>query len=48
MESYCQDQGLSIDQLKWSFNGQLVTKHQTPEELNMKDEDGIVDLSPSG
>uniref|UniRef100_A0A8C4QVN4 Small ubiquitin-related modifier n=1 Tax=Eptatretus burgeri TaxID=7764 RepID=A0A8C4QVN4_EPTBU len=40
-ESYCQRQGVPPNSLRFLFEGQRISDHQTPKELGMEDEDVI-------
>ncbi|XP_078079964.1 small ubiquitin-related modifier 1 [Mustelus asterias] len=40
-ESYCQRQGVPPNSLRFLFEGQRITDHQTPKELGMEDEDVV-------
>ncbi|XP_027725548.1 small ubiquitin-related modifier 2-like [Vombatus ursinus] len=43
MKAYCQRQGLSMGQIRFRFDGQPVNTTDTPEKLEMEDED-IIDV----
>nr|XP_014346368.1 PREDICTED: small ubiquitin-related modifier 1-like isoform X1 [Latimeria chalumnae]XP_014346369.1 PREDICTED: small ubiquitin-related modifier 1-like isoform X1 [Latimeria chalumnae] len=40
-ESYCQRQGVPSNSLRFLFEGQRISDHQTPKELGMEDEDVV-------
>nr|AAI69860.1 MGC85025 protein [Xenopus laevis]AAI69862.1 MGC85025 protein [Xenopus laevis] len=40
-ESYCQRQGVPMNSLRFLFEGQRISDHQTPKELGMEEEDVI-------
>jgi small ubiquitin-related modifier len=41
MEAYCERQSLHLDQMRFLFDGNRVRDHQTPEDLEMEDDDVI-------
>ena len=41
MEAYCERQSLQLDQMRFLFDGNRVRDHQTPEDLEMEDDDVI-------
>uniref|UniRef100_A0A4X2LL98 Small ubiquitin-related modifier n=1 Tax=Vombatus ursinus TaxID=29139 RepID=A0A4X2LL98_VOMUR len=43
MKAYCQRQGLSMGQIRFLFDGQPINETDTPEKLEMEDED-IIDV----
>ncbi|XP_029429342.1 small ubiquitin-related modifier 1-like isoform X2 [Rhinatrema bivittatum] len=40
-ESYSQRQGIPPNSLRFLFEGQRISDHQTPKELGMEDEDVV-------
>lgn len=41
MEAYCQRQSLQLDQIRFLFDGARLRDNQTPDELDMEDDDVI-------
>jgi len=41
MQAYCDRQGLSIHQLRFTFDGERINHDATPESLNMEEDDSI-------
>mmetsp|Transcript_39707 Transcript_39707/g.61977 ORF Transcript_39707/g.61977 Transcript_39707/m.61977 type:complete len:105 (+) Transcript_39707:57-371(+) len=41
MDAYCSRQSLQADQIRFLFDGQRLRENQTPEELDMDDDDVI-------
>lgn len=40
-EAYCKKMGLNINQIRFIFDGNKIGKQQTPEELELEDNDLI-------
>ncbi|XP_006889155.1 PREDICTED: small ubiquitin-related modifier 2-like [Elephantulus edwardii] len=41
MKAYCEQQGLSMRQIRFRFDGQPINGSDTPAQLEMEDEDTI-------
>nr|XP_051678367.1 small ubiquitin-related modifier 2-like [Oryctolagus cuniculus] len=41
MKVYCEQQGLSMRQIRFRFDGQPINESDTPAQLDMEDEDRI-------
>ncbi|XP_033287567.1 small ubiquitin-related modifier 2-like [Orcinus orca] len=41
MRAYCEQQGLSMRQIRFRFDGQPISETDTPAQLKMEDEDTI-------
>jgi len=41
MEAYCARQSLQMEQIRFLFDGQRLREQQTPDELDMEDDDVI-------
>ncbi|KAM9819624.1 small ubiquitin like modifier 2a [Syngnathus typhle] len=41
MRAYCERQGLSMNQIRFRFDGQPINETDTPSQLEMEDEDTI-------
>ena len=41
MEAYCVRQSLQMDQIRFLFDGNRLRENQTPDELEMEDDDAI-------
>jgi small ubiquitin-related modifier len=41
MEAYCARQSLQMDQIRFLFDGNRLRENQTPDELEMEDDDVI-------
>ena len=41
MEAYCNRQSLQMDQIRFLFDGNRLRETQSPDELEMKDDDVI-------
>ncbi|ELW48801.1 Small ubiquitin-related modifier 2 [Tupaia chinensis] len=39
MKTYCKQQGLSMRQIRFQFDGQPIKETDTPAQLEMEDED---------
>ena len=41
MNAFCQRQGVSVNSVRFLFDGNFITASDTPSELDMKDADAI-------
>ena len=41
MEAYCQRQGVNLDEVRFTFDGENISSHMTPEDCEMEDGDVI-------